>query len=81
VNTIIEPDIVTPEDHEIVLQVDDHRGSGLFAIIAVHDTRRGRAIGGLRVSDYPDRAAALRDVLRLSAAMTAKTAIVGIVTR
>ncbi|MCU1283268.1 MAG: amino acid dehydrogenase, partial [bacterium] len=53
------------------------RPSGLRAIIAVHRTGAlGTAGGGCRIWRYRDEAAALRDALRLSRAMTYKLALV-----
>lgn len=52
--------------------------SGLRAIIAVHSTRLGRALGGCRMWPYADEAAALTDVLRLSRGMTYKAAMAGL---
>jgi valine dehydrogenase (NAD+) len=52
--------------------------TGLRAIIAVHDTRLGPALGGTRFYPYPDDAAALTDVRRLSAGMTYKAAAAGL---
>ncbi|NAS20876.1 NAD(P)-binding domain-containing protein [Herbidospora sp. NEAU-GS84] len=52
--------------------------TGLDAVIAVHDTTRGPAIGGVRVLPYRDRAAALDDAMRLARAMTRKTAAAGL---
>jgi leucine dehydrogenase len=49
--------------------------SGLKAIIAVHDTTLGPALGGCRMWDYADDDAALTDVLRLSRGMTYKNAL------
>jgi leucine dehydrogenase len=43
--------------------------------VAVHSTQRGPALGGCRAWSYPDSRAALRDVLRLSRAMTYKAAV------
>ncbi|QTP59011.1 Glu/Leu/Phe/Val dehydrogenase [Billgrantia antri] len=62
-------------DHhqQIVFGCDE--ASGLRAIIAVHDTRRGPALGGLRIYPYADEADALTDVLRLSRGMTYKSAL------
>ncbi|MDX5376964.1 MAG: amino acid dehydrogenase, partial [Halomonas sp.] len=62
-------------DHhqQIVFGCDE--ASGLRAIIAVHDTRRGPALGGLRIYPYVDEADALTDVLRLSRGMTYKSAL------
>lgn len=52
--------------------------AGLRAIIAIHSTVLGPAIGGCRIHPYQDEAAALRDVLRLSQGMSAKAAIAGV---
>ncbi len=51
---------------------------GLRAIIAIHDTTLGPALGGCRLWDYPSEAEAMRDVLRLSRGMTYKAAITGL---
>ncbi len=47
----------------------------LEAIIAIHDTRRGPALGGCRCIAYPDTQAALADALRLARGMTFKAAL------
>ncbi len=52
--------------------------SGLKAIIGIHSTVLGPALGGTRFYNYPDEAAAVRDVIRLSRGMTYKAAISGI---
>lgn len=52
--------------------------TGLKAIIAVHDTTLGPALGGTRMWAYKSEAEALRDVLRLSKGMTYKAAITGL---
>ena len=52
--------------------------TGLRAIIAVHSTVLGPALGGCRFYPYRDDAEALRDVLRLSEGMTAKSALAGL---
>lgn len=49
-----------------------HRGSGLKAIIAIHNTTMGPALGGCRMAPYPSTDEALEDVLRLSRGMTYK---------
>lgn len=64
-------------DYEQVLFCQDKQ-SGLKAIIAIHDTTLGPALGGTRMWPYPDEAAALEDVLRLSKGMTYKNAIAGL---
>jgi len=51
---------------------------GLRAIIAVHDTTLGPALGGSRFYPYASEADALRDVLRLSRGMTYKAACAGL---
>ena len=63
--------------HEQVHFVSD-KSTGLTAIIAVHDTRLGPAIGGCRMHRYPASHDALSDALRLSQAMTYKNALAGL---
>lgn len=60
-------------DHEQVVFCRNDR-AGLRAIIAIHDTTLGPALGGCRMYPYPSEADALRDVLRLSRGMTYKAA-------
>jgi len=43
--------------------------------LAIHSTRRGPALGGVRIMRYPSEALAFEDALRLSRAMTLKTAL------
>lgn len=52
--------------------------TGLKAIIAVHNTHLGPALGGCRMWAYESDEQALRDVLRLSRGMTYKAAITGL---
>ena len=52
--------------------------TGLKAIIAVHNTNLGPALGGCRMWSYESDEQALRDVLRLSRGMTYKAAITGL---
>ncbi|TRO96471.1 Glu/Leu/Phe/Val dehydrogenase [Glycocaulis profundi] len=59
------------DDHEKVLFADDPV-TGLRAILAVHSTVRGPAVGGCRMWAYEDSHAALTDVLRLSQGMSYK---------
>lgn len=63
--------------HEEILFCHD-RTTGLKAIIAVHDTTLGPALGGTRMWPYANEAAALADVLRLSRGMTYKSALAGL---
>lgn len=65
------------EDHEEIV-VRRGRRSGVTTMVAVHSRALGPAAGGTRLRAYPDLGAAIRDVLRLSQAMTAKCAVAGI---
>ena len=60
-------------DHERVVFHQDPE-SGLRAIIAIHDTTLGNALGGTRRWCYTSEADAIHDVLRLSEGMTYKAA-------
>lgn len=62
------------DNHEQVVFGHD-QASGLKAIIAIHDTTLGPALGGCRMWNYADDEEALRDVLRLSRGMTYKSAL------
>ncbi len=65
-------------DHHELVAFREDRHSGLRAIIAVHNTQLGSAVGGLRMFPYTDDDAALDDVLRLSRGMTYKSALAGL---
>lgn len=54
------------------------KSSGLKAIIAIHDTTLGPALGGTRMWPYEDEEEALVDVLRLAKGMTYKNAAAGL---
>src|ERR1035437_7385057 len=60
--------------HENIVFCNDE-DTGLKAIIAIHDTTLGPALGGTRMWPYKTEIEALRDVLRLSRTMTYKAAI------
>ncbi|MHC4976220.1 MAG: Glu/Leu/Phe/Val family dehydrogenase [Planctomycetota bacterium] len=66
-------DTIRTKGHENVLLCYD-KETDLRAIIAVHDTTLGSALGGTRRWCYESEGAALTDVLRLSEAMTWKAA-------
>lgn len=55
-----------------------HRESGLKAIVAIHNTVLGPALGGLRMWPYKNEQEALTDVLRLSRGMTYKASVSGL---
>ena len=63
--------------HEQVVFCHDEP-TGLRAIIAIHSTALGPALGGTRFYPYPDEQAALADVLELSRGMTYKAAAAGL---
>ncbi len=65
------------EGHEQVVACQDE-GTGLRALIAIHSTARGPALGGTRFHQYPSDADALRDVLNLSRGMSYKAAMAGL---
>jgi len=60
--------------HEEVVVVQD-RAAGLQAVIAIHDTSLGPAVGGTRMRLYPSLDEAVVDALRLARAMTYKAAM------
>ena len=62
--------------HEEVLFCSDPK-TGLRAIIGVHSTVLGPALGGTRMWNYANDGDALTDVLRLSKGMTYKAAEIG----
>src|SRR4051794_33643078 len=64
-------------DHEEVVIRRGTR-SGVYCIVAVHSTARGPSLGGVRLWQYADSRAALRDALRLSEGMTYKAAVAGL---
>lgn len=63
--------------HEQVVFCHD-KATGLKAIIAIHNTTLGPALGGTRMWNYATEQEALTDVLRLSRGMTYKAAISGL---
>ena len=65
------------DDHEQVVFCND-KDTGLRAIIGIHNTVLGPALGGTRMWNYSSEWEALNDVLRLSRGMTYKSAITGL---
>ena len=65
------------DGHEHVAFHQD-KVSGLKAIIAVHNSNLGNALGGCRMWPYTSDEEALQDVLRLSKGMTYKAALAGL---
>jgi len=64
-------------DFEKVLFLRDG-STGLRAIVAIHDTTLGPALGGVRMRPYATEGEALTDVLRLARGMTYKASIAGV---
>ncbi len=64
-------------DYEQLLFCQDEV-SGLKAIIAIHDTTLGPALGGTRMWTYESEDAAIEDALRLARGMTYKNAAAGL---
>jgi valine dehydrogenase (NAD+) len=64
-------------EHEQVVFANDP-ASGLRAIIAIHSTALGPALGGTRFFPYPSTDAAIEDVLALSRGMSYKAALAGL---
>ena len=62
--------------HEQVTYFNNEK-AGLKAIIALHNTNLGPAVGGCRLYPYASEEAALFDVLRLSRGMSHKNAAAG----
>jgi len=79
-NTFISEDTLSLKDlaiegYERVVEVRDP-ACGLHAIIAIHNTKLGPALGGIRMHTYRNFEAALMDVLRLSEGMTFKSSTI-----
>jgi leucine dehydrogenase len=72
----IETHLETLEHEELLVR----RGarSGLYTAVAIHSTVRGPSLGGCRMWRYEDARAGVRDALRLSRAMTFKSAAAGL---
>ncbi|HQA75311.1 Glu/Leu/Phe/Val dehydrogenase dimerization domain-containing protein [Flavobacterium sp.] len=68
---------VSFDNHEQIVFCHD-KYTGLKAIIGIHNTVMGPALGGTRMWNYANEWEALNDVLRLSRGMTYKSAITGL---
>jgi valine dehydrogenase (NAD+) len=77
VNSVPSGVFVDLHGHEQVVFCADE-ATGLRAIIAIHSTALGPALGGTRFYPYADEAAALADVLNLSRGMSYKAALAGL---
>lgn len=68
---------ISKTEHEEVVFCQN-KDAGLKAIIAIHNSVLGPALGGLRMWPYATEQDALNDVLRLSRGMTYKAAVSGL---
>ena len=74
-NSVLQ--LMSINNHEQVVFCND-QSTGLKAIISIHNTVLGPALGGTRMWAYNNDAEALNDVLRLSRGMSYKAAITGL---
>ena len=70
-------DLMSTSDHQNVFICNDNE-IGLKAIVAIHDTTLGPAIGGVRMLPYGTEGEAIEDALRLSKAITYKASLAGL---
>lgn len=68
---------ITKMDHEQLVICNDE-ATGLKALIGIHNTVLGPALGGTRMWPYASEQEAITDVLRLSRGMTFKNALAGL---
>ncbi len=76
-NTTFQDELLTYAENlgfgDLHIKLDEK--TGLCALIAIHSTKRGPALGGCRLMEYDSTAEAIRDVLRLARGMSYKAAI------
>lgn len=70
-------DLMQEHDYEQLVFCQD-KATGLKAIIAIHDTTLGPALGGTRIWDYETEEEAIVDALRLARGMTLKNSAAGL---
>lgn len=63
--------------HEQIIHAFD-QNTGLRALVGIHNTALGPALGGCRMWKYTNESEGLQDVLRLSRSMTYKSAMAGV---
>jgi leucine dehydrogenase len=68
---------ISNADHERI-QICRDEATGLHAILAVHSTKLGAAMGAVRMQHYSSEGEALSDVLRLARDATLKSALAGL---
>ena len=70
-------ELIKEPNHEQIVFCNDN-SIGLKAIIGIHNTNLGPAIGGTRMWNYSTDEEALKDVLNLSKAMSYKSSLAGL---
>lgn len=70
-------ELMEEHDYEQLVFCQD-KATGLKAIIAIHDTTLGPALGGTRIWDYETEEEAIIDALRLARGMTLKNSAAGL---
>ncbi len=70
-------DLMASSEHQNLFFCNDP-SVGLKAIVAIHDTTLGPAIGGVRMLPYESEGEAVEDALRLSKAITYKSSLAGL---
>lgn len=70
-------DLMSSSEHQNLYFCNDP-SVGLKAIVAIHDTTLGPAIGGVRMLPYDSEEEAIEDALRLSKAITYKASLAGL---
>jgi leucine dehydrogenase len=70
-------DKLAAKNHEQIVFCNDEV-SGLRAIVAIHNTTLGPALGGTRMWPYKSEEDAIKDALRLSRGMTFKSSVAGL---
>ena len=71
--SLVFEEVIVP-GYEKIIKVT-HKDAGLEAIICIHSTELGPALGGTRIYPYANHEAALNDVMRLAKGMTYKSAL------
>ena len=70
-------ELKTVAGHEQVVRLVDV-DAGIRAVIAIHSTALGPALGGIRFWHYTDDEAMVADALRLAEAMSLKSSVAGL---
>ncbi len=78
VTPVFEPFVEPVDDPPEEVVVVHDRVSGLRAVISIHSTVLGPALGGCRFHPYNTVAEAMADAMRLGRAMTAKASLAGL---